>query len=68
MYYNYLPKEVMEQLIQDFSDSTPRAGSVRLQKIAESLISTLQLMSNSQISTQKYQIILTLFKLQENIV
>ena len=43
----------MEQQQQGFSDSTPRAGSDRLQKSAKSLLSALQLMSISQISTQK---------------
>jgi len=37
-----------------FSDSTPRAGNDRLQKSAKNLLSALQLMSISQISTQKY--------------
>ena len=37
-------KDLMEQQQQVFSDSTPSAGSARLQ----------QLMSISQISTQKY--------------
>jgi len=44
----------MEQQQHGFSDSTPRAGSDRLQKSAKSLLSALQLMSISQISTQKY--------------
>ena len=43
----------MEQQQHDLSDSTPRAGSDRLQKSAESLHSALQLMSISQISTQR---------------
>ena len=43
----------MEQQQHGFSDSTPRAGSDRLQKSA-SLLCALQLMSISQISTQKY--------------
>ena len=37
----------MEQQQHGFSDSTPRAGSDRLQKSAKSLPSALQLMSNS---------------------
>ena len=44
----------MEQQQHGFSDSTPKAGSDRLQKSAKSLISALQLMSISQISSQKY--------------
>ena len=44
----------MEQQQHGFSDLTPRAGSDRLQKQAKSLLITLQLMSISQISTQKY--------------
>jgi len=44
----------MEQQQHGFSDSTPRAGSDKLQKSAKSLRSALQLMSISQISTQKY--------------
>ena len=44
----------MEQQQHGFSDSTPRAGSDRLQKSAKSLLSALQLMYISQISTQKY--------------
>ena len=44
----------MEQQQHGFSDSTPRLGSDRLKKLAKSLLSTLQLMSISQISTQKY--------------
>jgi hypothetical protein len=44
----------LEQHQHGFSDSTPRAGSDRLQKSAKSLLSALQLMSISQISTQKY--------------
>ena len=46
----------MDQQQHGFSDSTPRAGSdtERLQKLAKSLLSALQLMSISQISTQKY--------------
>ena len=44
----------MEQQQHGFSDSTPRAGSDRLQNPAKSLISALQFMSISQISTQKY--------------
>ena len=45
-------KDFMEQQQQGFSDSTPRAGSDRLQK--SSKFSALQLMSISHISTQKY--------------
>ena len=44
----------MEQQQHGFSDSTPRAGSDRLQKSAKILLSALQLMSISQIITQKY--------------
>ena len=44
----------MVQLQHGFSDSTSRAGSDRLQKSVKSLHSALQLMSISQISTQKY--------------
>ena len=44
----------MEQQQHGFDDSTPRAGSERLQKSAKSLLRALQLMSNGQISTQKY--------------
>jgi len=44
----------MEQQQHGFIDSTPRAGSNRLHKSAKSLSSALQLMSISQISTQKY--------------
>ena len=44
----------MEQQQQGFSDSTPRAGSDRLQKSTKSLFSALQLMSICQINTQKY--------------
>ena len=46
----------MEQQQHGFSDSTqsPRAGSVRLQISAKSLLSALQLMTISQISSQKY--------------
>ena len=47
-------KDFMEQQQHDFSDSTPRAGSDRLQKLAKSLLSALQLISSSQISPQKY--------------
>ena len=43
----------MEQQQHGFSDSTPRAGSDRLQKSAKSLLSALQLITNSQILTQK---------------
>ena len=42
----------MEQQQPSFSDSTPRAGSYRLQKSAISLLSALQLIS--QISIKKY--------------
>ena len=44
----------MEHKQHGFSDSTPRAGSDRFQKSAKSLLSSLQLMSISQISTQEY--------------
>ena len=44
----------MKQQQHGFSDSTPRAGSDRLQKSAKSLLSALQLMSISQVRTQKY--------------
>ena len=37
-----------------FSVSTPRAGSDRIQKSAKSLLSSLELISISQTSTQKY--------------
>ena len=47
-------KDFIEQQQHGFSDSTPRAGSDRLQKSAKSLLSALQLMSINQISTQKY--------------
>ena len=47
-------KDFMEQQQHGFSNSTPRAVSDRLQKSAKSFISALQLMSISQISTQKY--------------
>ena len=47
-------KDFMEQLQHGFSDSTPRAGSNRLQKSAKSLLSALNLMSIiRQISTQR---------------
>ena len=47
---------VMERQQHSFSDSTPRApvGSDRLLKSAKTLLSGLQLMSISQIDTQKY--------------
>ena len=44
----------MKQQQHCLSDLTPRAGSDRLKKSAKSLLSALQLMSISQISTQKY--------------
>ena len=44
----------MEQQQHGFSDSTPRAGRDTLQQSAKSLLRALQLMSTSQISTQKY--------------
>ena len=44
----------MEKLHQSFSDSTPKAGSDRLQKSAKILLSALQLISISKIITQKY--------------
>jgi len=43
----------MEQQQRSFSDSPQWAGSDRLQKPAKSLLSALQLMSISQIMTQK---------------
>ena len=43
----------MEQQQHGFSDSTPRAGSDRLQISSKSLLSALKYMSNSQISPQK---------------
>ena len=43
----------IEQQNHCFSDSTPRAGSDKI-KIAKSLLSALQLISNSKISPQKY--------------
>jgi len=43
----------MKQQQNGFSDSTPRAGSDRLQK-RKKFFNALQLMSISQISTQKY--------------
>ena len=52
-FFSFL-KDFMEQQQRGFSDSTPRPGRDRLQKSAKSLLSTLQLMSISQISTQKY--------------
>ena len=63
---NCYTKDFMEQQPHGFSDSTPRAGSDRLQKSAKSLLNVLQLMSLSQISTQKYGPgHSTLFKWQE---
>ena len=47
-------KVFMEQQKHSFSDSTPRVGSDRLQKSSKSLLCALQIMSISQISTQKY--------------
>jgi len=44
----------MEQLRQVFSDLTPKAGSDRSQKSTKSVIDALELLSISQISTQKY--------------
>ena len=44
----------MEQQQHGFCDPTSRTGSDRLQKLAKSLLSVLQLMSISQIRTQKY--------------
>ena len=46
--------DFMEKQQHGFSDSTPRAGSDRLQKSSKGLLSALQLMSISQISPQKY--------------
>ena len=43
----------MEQLQKEFSDSTPKAGIDRSQNPAKTLISKLQLISISHISTQK---------------
>ena len=62
-------KDFMKQQQRGLGDSTPRAGSDRLQKLVKSLLSALQLMSIRKISTQKYgsgQIISTRFKSQEN--
>jgi len=47
-------KVFMEQLRQVFSDLTPKAGSDRSQKSTKSVINALELLSISQISTQKY--------------
>ena len=47
----------MEQQQHSFSDSTPRAGSERLQKLATSLLSALHLISCSQSRTQKYELV-----------
>ena len=44
----------MEQQQHGLRELTPRAGSDRLQKSAKSLLRALQLLSISQISTQKY--------------
>jgi len=44
----------MEQLRQVLSDLTPKAGSDRSQKSTNSVINALELISISQISTQKY--------------
>jgi len=44
----------MEQQQRSFSDSPQWAVSDRLQKLAKSFLSALQLMSISQIRTQKY--------------
>ena len=56
----------MEQLQQGLSDSTPKAGSDRILKIGESLISALQLIYMSQISPKSNdRVISTLFKVQE---
>ena len=45
----------MEQLQQGFSDSTPMAGSDRLQNFGKDfLLKALQLISTSRISAQKY--------------
>ena len=47
-------KDFMEQQLHGFSDSTPRAGSdIEIIKIGKSLLSAIQLISNSQISPQK---------------
>ena len=47
-------KDFMEQQQHGCSDSTPRAGSDRLQKSGKSLLSALQLMSICQKNIQKY--------------
>ena len=50
-------KDFMEQQQHGFSDSAPRADSEssdRLQKSAKSLLNALQLLSISQIISQKY--------------
>ena len=49
-------KDLMEQQQHGFSDSTSRAGSDRLQKLAKNCLVHYNLcpMSTSQISTQKY--------------
>ena len=44
----------MDQLQFNFGDPTPKAGSDGLKNSAKSLIMALQLISISQISTQKY--------------
>ena len=54
MFKQSIAKDFMEQQQHGFSDSKPKAGSDRLKKSAKSLITALQLMSISQISTQKY--------------
>ena len=58
-------RDFMEQLRQDFSDSTPKVGSERFKKSTKSLISALQLIS--QISTPNYlSIILTLLNCKKS--
>ena len=45
----------MEQLQKGFSDSTPKVGRDMIYKTAKSLLCTLQLISISQVSSQKYE-------------
>ena len=55
-------KDFVEQLKLGFSDKTQKAGSDRLQKSVKSVLSPLQLISISQISSKSIsQDILTLF-------
>ena len=59
----------MEQHQHGFSDSTPSAGSYRLQKSANILRGALQLMSISKISTPEYGLgHFDFFKSQEKFV